>query len=314
MLATISTLSSLKSRANKITPLTTIIDTDISGCFSVAQDTTGNIWAISNAANAVKSLIQINPNNNYSYLTIAITTSATKIKNIFIDGNNNLLFNNENGNIAISNFITKLGANAVTSTSFVTQSASDPVLLDSLGNAYLYSGGIIYKYVFSTFGSSTGMTSSIFAGGNAKYYDDVLATATQLNQPNIITQWTIYNGYFYMADRNNNVIRRINMSTNIISLVAGTPPVNGTTAVFQGSSGDGGPATSCRFYWPSGIAFDSAGNLYISDYGNNKIRVVNTSGIISTLVAVTQPWQLLVDVNNNLIIAANTKLYSYPLS
>ena len=46
--------------------------------------------------------------------------------------------------------------------------------------------------------------------------------------------------------------------------------------------GDGGPATKAMFKSPTAIAFDSKGNLYISDMGNNLIRKVDSKGIIST--------------------------------
>jgi hypothetical protein len=64
-------------------------------------------------------------------------------------------------------------------------------------------------------------------------------------------------------------------SAGIISTVAG----NGTS----GYSGDGGQATSAALYFPAGVAVDSAGNLFIADYGNNRIRKVTSAGIISTV-------------------------------
>jgi len=50
-----------------------------------------------------------------------------------------------------------------------------------------------------------------------------------------------------------------------------------------GFSGDGGPATSARLFSPSGLALDNAGNLFILDQGNHRIRKVNTAGVISTV-------------------------------
>ncbi len=61
-----------------------------------------------------------------------------------------------------------------------------------------------------------------------------------------------------------------------ITTIAGT----GTA----GYSGDGGPATSAELNQPSGVAVDSAGNLYIADTYNNRIRMVTPTGIISTVV------------------------------
>lgn len=64
-------------------------------------------------------------------------------------------------------------------------------------------------------------------------------------------------------------------TNNIITTFAGTG--------IQGSSGDGGPATSAQLLWPEGINFDAAGNAYIADNGTNTIRKVNSGGIISTI-------------------------------
>ena len=51
-----------------------------------------------------------------------------------------------------------------------------------------------------------------------------------------------------------------------------------------GFSGDGGMATNAELYSPEGVAIDAAGNLFIADYGNNRVRKVDTNGIITTVV------------------------------
>jgi sugar lactone lactonase YvrE len=84
---------------------------------------------------------------------------------------------------------------------------------------------------------------------------------------------------FYFADHVNNRIRRID-AAGIITTVAGSGPAG----VNQGSfSGDGGPATNATLQEPYAVAFDRAGNLYISDRDNNRIRKVDTKGIITTI-------------------------------
>ena len=77
------------------------------------------------------------------------------------------------------------------------------------------------------------------------------------------------NGNLYVSDCGNGAIRKIDIN-GIITTVAG----NGT----EGFSGDGGPATSAQLYCPSGAAVDSAGNLYIADELNNRIRKVGSAG------------------------------------
>jgi sugar lactone lactonase YvrE len=89
-------------------------------------------------------------------------------------------------------------------------------------------------------------------------------------------------GNLYLADDANNVIRKVTASTGIITTVAG----NGTGAGTSGGSffGDGGLATKAAINHPFGIAVDSAGDLFISDTGNQRVREVNgATGIITTI-------------------------------
>ena len=79
-------------------------------------------------------------------------------------------------------------------------------------------------------------------------------------------------GNLYICDTGNDRIRRV--ANGVITTVAG----NGTA----GFSGDNGPAASAQLSNPNGIAVDSAGNLYIADYGNNRIRKVS-NGVITTV-------------------------------
>jgi sugar lactone lactonase YvrE len=81
-------------------------------------------------------------------------------------------------------------------------------------------------------------------------------------------------GNVYIADTPNNRIRMVN-TAGIIATIAG----NGVA----GYSGDGGPATYAALFNPMGVAVDSHGNLYIADERNNRIRMVNTSGTITTV-------------------------------
>ncbi len=80
-------------------------------------------------------------------------------------------------------------------------------------------------------------------------------------------------GNVYLSDTDHHRIRKIN-SSGIISTVAG----NGTA----GFSGDGGPAIQAQLNLPYGLAVDLAGNLYIADLGNNRVRRVTPDGTIGT--------------------------------
>ena len=85
-------------------------------------------------------------------------------------------------------------------------------------------------------------------------------------------------GNLFIADSNNNRIRKVD-TNGIITTVAGTNSPGG----LPGFAGDGGPAVSALIYSPNGLAVDGFGNLYISDYGNWRIRKVDQNGIITTV-------------------------------
>jgi sugar lactone lactonase YvrE len=87
-------------------------------------------------------------------------------------------------------------------------------------------------------------------------------------------------GNLYVADRNNHRVRRIDLS-GIITTIAGT----GT----PDWGGDGGPAVEAHLNYPSDLVCDGKGNLYISDRSNNRIRKVDSKGIISTIAGLGLP-------------------------
>jgi uncharacterized protein (TIGR03437 family) len=117
-------------------------------------------------------------------------------------------------------------------------------------------------------------TISTYAGnGTAGFSGDGGAPASaEFSGPGGITFDS--SGNLYVADAANQVIRKISNGT--ISTVAGT---GGSS----GYSGDGKAATSAQMLGPSGVTVDSAGNIYIADTGNHVIRMVSTSGTISTI-------------------------------
>ena len=104
--------------------------------------------------------------------------------------------------------------------------------------------------------AQSGIITLIAGSGVAGYSGDGgSATITQLNTPSGV--FLDQQGSLYIADSANNVIRRVDAQTNLITTVAGTD-----TAVF---AGDGGPATSAQLNYPTDVAVDAAGDIFIAD-------------------------------------------------
>ena len=116
---------------------------------------------------------------------------------------------------------------------------------------------------------ATGQVSTV--AGTGTYGDGgtgIPATSAALASPTAVAVST--NGLnVYIADTFNNVVRQVNLTTRIITTIAGT----GTA----GFGGDGGPALSAELFDPSGLAVDSSGDVYIADSDNEVVRKLTAS-------------------------------------
>ena len=142
-----------------------------------------------------------------------------------------------------------------------------------------------------------GIINTVAGNGQCCYNGDgIPATGAEVNPFGVAVDSS---GNIYIQDPDNQRIRKVSASTGLISTVAGT----GTS----GYNGDGIPATGAALYAPTGIALDSAGNLYISDFGNFRIRKVTAStGLISTVAGNgTQGY------NGDNISATSAEIYPY---
>jgi sugar lactone lactonase YvrE len=151
------------------------------------------------------------------------------------------------------------------------------VAIDSDNNLYIaeYFNNTIRKVTAAT-GIITTIAGTPTPGAGG---DGGPATAAQLDAPCGIS----LDGYrnIYIADENNNRVRRIDAATGIITTIAGCGPDGSSTS---GSySGDGGPATAAHLNTPQRVIPDKDGNIFIADYSNFKIRRVDAiTGYITT--------------------------------
>jgi hypothetical protein len=141
------------------------------------------------------------------------------------------------------------------------------IATDAVGNIYITENFRIRKI------NTSGIITTIAGNGNFGFSGDGgLAISAELHSPRGIT--VDAGGNLYIADNQNHRIRKVNTS-GIITTVAGTST--------NGFSGDGGSAVMAQLNQPTDVVVDFSGNLFIADNGNARIRMVNTSGIISTI-------------------------------
>lgn len=152
-----------------------------------------------------------------------------------------------------------------------TQAAlSQPVdvAVDGFGNTYIADRGHARVRKISADGTITTVAGN---GSTAYGGDGGAATAAGMLPVAIAVDAA---GTLYIADHAGSRVRKVSPS-GIISTVAGT----GT----RGYSGDGGAGTAARLYDPADVEVDAAGNVYIADYGNHRIRRLTPGGTITTI-------------------------------
>ncbi|MGZ3891284.1 MAG: NHL domain-containing protein, partial [Mucilaginibacter sp.] len=158
--------------------------------------------------------------------------------------------------------------------------------------------------------NASGIITTVAGEGNPGYYGDGgPATSAEIYSPSGVAVDNA--GNLYIAEQANNIIRKVN-AAGIISTIAGT--------LTSGFTGDNGPATAAKMWDPQSLALDGAGNLYFADVGNNRIRKISASGIITTVAGngsqgfsgdggaptsarLYGPWCVAVDASNNIYIA-----------
>jgi sugar lactone lactonase YvrE len=184
------------------------------------------------------------------------------------------------------------------------------VVVDATGNLLIADSS---NYRIRRVDASTGIITTVAGNGIRGFSGDGgPATSASLSPIGVAVDAT---GNLFIADTGNHRIRRVDESTGIITTVAG----NG----IRGFSGDGGPATSASLNYPTGVAVDGSGNLFIADAANNRIRWVDAStGIITTVAgngmpdysgdggpatsaSLNGPSGVVVDAAGNLFIADN---------
>ena len=130
---------------------------------------------------------------------------------------------------------------------------------DAAGNLYFVeTGNHVVRKV-----TSGGIITTVAGNGVQGFSGDGgPATSAELDSPAGLALDSA--GDLYIADSHNHRIREVSSATGIIATIAGTGAA--------GFSGDGGPATAATLDLPTALAFDSAGNLYLADTNNHRVR------------------------------------------
>src|ERR1019366_2479968 len=253
---------------------------------SVAADSSGNVYFADSLNNRIRKLaggtvttfagsgVFSHSGDGGAAASAQLNTPmgvAVGISNLYIaDTANNVVRSVANG--TISNFAgTGTAGSSGDGNAAAGAQLNGPqgLAVDSAGNLYIADTQNHRVRKVAT----NGTISTVAGNGTAGFGGDgSAASSAQLNAPFGVAVDTA--GNLYIAEFGNNRVRKVATNGNI-STFAG----NGVS----GFSGDNGQATSAQFNGPQGVAVDPAGNVYIADSGNNRVRQVAPTGVITTV-------------------------------
>lgn len=232
-----------------------------------------------------------------------------------IDINDNLFvadtLNNSIRKLSPTGIVTTMALKDAATGSSIALNSPDSVAVDTAGNLYVADSGINQVRKITPAGNVSvfaGSTNPNASSGSA----DGTSTAASFNNPRGIAVDSV--GNVYVADTNNHTIRKITPAGVVTTLAgsAGTPTKN--------SAGNSdGLGKNARFNTPIGLSVDASGNLYVADKGNNVVRKISPSGLVTTLAGApgaasgtdgtgnaarfSQPYSLTADTAGNLYVA-----------
>jgi hypothetical protein len=236
--------------------------------YGIAVDLTGNVYLSDSTNNRIRKITSAGVVTTFAGGLLG--TTAT-----FADGiGTNAGFSSPSGlsvdsvgNIYVADrnngYIRKITPSQVVST--ITNIQAYCVSVDSIGNLYVATTGSQIKKLSAPLPVST-----LAGSGTATYLDGVGVNAGFLNPRGVTVDST---GNVYLADAGNQRIRKIT-SAGVVTTLAGS----GTATFFDGTG------TNAGFNNPYAVAIDSLGNVYVTDYNNNRIRKITSAGVVTTFV------------------------------
>ncbi len=267
----------------------------IYGPSGVAVDTIGNLYIADYRNNRIRKVgtngvittLAGNGTPDYSGdYGVATNASLSYPHGVAVDASGNVFIADSNNNrireVSTNGIITTVAGNGQSGYSgdggaakSAMLSYPDTVAVDARGNLFIadYNNNRIRKV------STAGTITTIAGNGTASFSGDGgVATNASLNSPHAVA--VDASGNLFIADSNNNRIRKVGLNGVITTLVGDG---------MAGYIGDGGAATNASLFYPWGVAVDVHGNLFIGDCYNSRIRKVSSSAIITTVAGNGSP-------------------------
>lgn len=265
-------------------------------CRGITIDSAGNLYVADFESNAVRKISPTGAVSSYP----AAWSAATRME-IGLSGPNGVAIGEDGELLVLRNAGLELGTfkdngafarlDGVSPGFSSMFSVAQGLSVDRSGNIYVANTGdhTICKV------SPTGVVTVLAGTAGQNGYADGVGGAARFSFPTAIAVDS--NGVVYVADGGNDLVRKISPDGEVTTITGGLPAEPG----YVDATGD-----AARFDYPTHVAVDAAGNLYVSDYTNDAVRKVAPNGAVSTVIAapqIRQPGGLAVDDAGNVFVA-----------
>lgn len=266
--------------------------TALSSPYGVAVEASGNLIVGDTGANEV---IEISSSGTVTALGTGASPPFSGPEGVAVDSHGNVIVA-DTGNglireIVATNGVVSSSSSVITLNDGGAATFNSPtgVAVDSAGNVYVADtlDNEIREIVATNGSVSASSTVVTLAGSTASACLDGNGASARFNGPDGIAVGP--SGNLYVADSNNNVIRKITSvgpagSNTVTTLAGGAGTCDSQSAAHFGFV-DGSATTQALFADPTGVTVDSAGNVFVVDLGNNAVREVTPAGVVSTIAA-----------------------------
>jgi serine/threonine-protein kinase len=266
----------------------------LSGPDGIAVDASGNMF-VADTTNS--EILEISSSGTVTQIATGASPAFKSPVGIALDAHGDL-FVADTGNNLIREIVATGGlvspsSSVITLASSATFNGPQGVAVDASGNVYVADTlDNDIREIEATNGTvSATSTVAVLAGGASTGCVDGTGTAAQFDAPDGIALGP--SGNLYVADTNNNVIRKITSvgptGSNTVTVWAGSAATCDSASPATRGYVDGAATTTALFWHPTGVTVDSAGNLFVTDQYNDAVREVTPAGVVSTIAGATPP-------------------------